>query len=758
MIRSGAAHARQTQPAQKDTAVYNLPPIIVTPTTAVERESPVTFSNLGAAEIKERYTSQDLPAVLSELPSSVHYSLNGNDIGYTFLNLRGFDQRRLSVMINGVPQNDPEDHEVYWIDIADLPGFTQNIQVQRGAGSAFYGPPAIGGSINITTTPLTAQPRISLSSGFGFQELGDENRIDLSTRKNSIAISSGLLNNHYALYGSLARITSDGYRQQSWTDLGSYFIGAARFDESMTTRVNVYGGPVGDGEAYYGLPKYYNEDKQLRRSNYSYWGFDSTGNRVDRASIVMQKPQAVESFSQPHYEIIHDWTVSPAVSVHNTIFYIQGDGYFDYDGDWIPYDLVAPGWFRQYVGYDSTFGVSQFPAFVVRGFVGNKQGGWLPRVEWDHGSGTLTLGGELRIHRSVHWGKIVSASVLPSASFDPDFHFYEYNGEKDMASIYGHEMYHIDDRTTVMTDLQFAHDRYGVHNEKFLHNDFDISYDFLNPHIGINRNFSDRLNGYVSLSYTSREPRLRNLYPAEDAWFGGMPLFESRTLLDGGGNPIIRYQYDKPFASPEHLFDIELGGGYAFEKGKLSANVYWMDFHDELVKSGTIDIFGESILLNANRTRHIGIEVDGKYDLMHSLYLSGNATFSDNKIIEHRFYDANESIDRVLDDNPIAGFPDVVANARLRYGNADCSLSLLVKYVGSFHTDNLNDDRNTVDAFTVSDIDATWKLPSIVENTDISVMGRVGNVFNRLYLASGEGIAFFPAAERNYYIGLSINL
>ncbi len=739
----------QEPPAKKDT-VYYLPPMIITATQARERETPVTFSDLNAREIKDRYVMQDAPAVLSELPSIVHFSWNGNDIGYTFLNLRGFEQRRISVMINGIPQNDPEDHQVYWIDMPDMLAYTNNIQIQRGAGSAFYGPPAIGGSINIVTTPVTAQPKISLSAGWGFQELGGENRTALNTRKYSLALSSGLISNRYALYGNLSKIKSEGYRQHSWVDFNSYFIGVARFDETMTTRVHLFGGPIADGLSYIGIPKFYNSDKNLRRVNYSSWDFDETGTKV--GFFVEQKPQTIENFFQPHYEILHEWKLSPKITLHNTLFYVQGDGFFDYDGDWVPYDPTASSWFRKYVGYDSTFGVSKFPTFLLRGFVGNKQWGWLPRTEIEHARGRITLGGELRIHRSVHLGKIQFASELPSPSYDPDFHFYEYNGEKDMISLYGHELYRIDDATTLMADLQLAYNRYGIHNEKFLGNNFDISYYFVNPHVGVNRNFSDQLNGYVSFAYTSREPRLRNLYAAEDTWFGAKPEFEAETV--GGG---LRYHFDRPFAKPEHLFDVELGSSYLLDKGKISLNLYWMEFRDELIKSGRIDIFGASVLLNARRTRHVGVELEGKYRFIEPLEISGNLTVSTNRIVNHSLFDPQDQVYRNLDNNPIAGFPDILGNARLRYSTADWSLSLLIKYVGSFHTDNLNDDRNKVDAFTVADLDATWKLPTSIQNTEFQLVGKIRNLFNKLYLASGEGSAFYPAAERNYYIGLSVN-
>ncbi len=113
--------AQEKEVVEKDT-VYYLAPIVVFPTQARERETPVTFSNLSRRQLSERYSVQDVPVLLSELPSITYYSENGNGIGYNYINLRGFDQRRLSVMINGVPQNDPEDHNVYWIDFPDLHG------------------------------------------------------------------------------------------------------------------------------------------------------------------------------------------------------------------------------------------------------------------------------------------------------------------------------------------------------------------------------------------------------------------------------------------------------------------------------------------------------------------------------------------------------------------------------------------------------------------------------------------------------------
>jgi iron complex outermembrane receptor protein len=710
--------------------------VTISPVEARERETPATFSNLNGEQLKTRYSVQDIPLLLSELPSITYYSENGNGIGYNYINLRGFDQRRLSVMVNGIPQNDPEDHNVYWIDFPDLLASTGSIQVQRGAGSAFYGPPAIGGSVNLISSPFELNPSVSLESIFGFQEYGDK-ATALTTRKFGATFNSGLVGQRYLFYGRLGKILSDGYRENSWVELNSYFLGAVRYDKDMTTRIHFFGGPLTDGLAYTGLPKFVNDDPALRRQNLAAWETDSTGSAY---SFVQQRRlQEAESFSQPHYELLNEWHIAPALTLANTFFYYTGDGYFDYDASWADTSMLR-------IGYSYGIPASQNPGnTLVRAFVGNKQFGWLPRIEIDHTSGKLIVGAEARIHRSTHWGKIQFAEGLPP-NLDPDYHFYEYNGEKDIFSFYAHELYRVSEQTNILADVQMIHNRYGVANEKFLGNNFSYSYFFANPRLGVNYNINEKANTYLSIGYTSREPRLRNLYAAEDSYFGATPQFAADTT--GGA---VTFDFSKPLANPEHLLDVEAGFGVAASNYRFTFNLYWMEFTDELVNNGQVDIFGQPVTGNAERTRHLGMEIEASCKPFDRLELGGNLSLSRNRFIRSSVIEGGTLT--VLDDNPIAGFPDFLANLRLMYRDEQFTASLAGRYVGEFYTDNFKGTKN--DAYGVTDASLLYTIEKAF-GVKLNLRAEVRNLFNNLYFTSGESDSFFPAAERNYLLGVTV--
>ena len=99
-----------------------------------------------------------MPYLLSLTPSLVETSEAGNGIGYTSLRIRGTDGNRINVTIDGIPLNDAESQQVFWVDLPDLASSVENIQVQRGAGTSSNGAGAFGATISIQTTNPENEP------------------------------------------------------------------------------------------------------------------------------------------------------------------------------------------------------------------------------------------------------------------------------------------------------------------------------------------------------------------------------------------------------------------------------------------------------------------------------------------------------------------------------------------------------------------------------------------------------------------------
>lgn len=733
-------------------------------TQANQRESAITFSNLPKKEITKRYDTQDIPEILSDLPSTTFYSENGNGIGYNYLSIRGFDQRRISVMINGIPQNDPEDHNIYWLDFPDLTTNIQSFQVQRGAGNAFYGPAAIGGSINITTDHFSPEQKITASFGYG----------SFNTKKSMFSVNSGLLGDEYILYGRISNIKSDGYRDHSWVNFWSYFLGAARYDTHSNLRIHFYGGPIEDGlayggswnqtEAFGGIPRFLNDDDNLRKKNWGYFSIDPQADTL--TYTVDRRKDEIENFNQPHLEILHEWQIDNQMILNNNFFYTKGYGFFDYDGSWgwDDYFRLTPG-----TDYDNTLVSTPYDDVLIRAYVDNDQYGWLPQLTIKTEKGDMILGAELRRHRSLHWGRIQKADSLNSSVVGSGAHrYYEYKGGKDIFSVYFHQNYEWYENIILQADLQYTHKEYRLFDEKYIGIDFTVPYNFVNPRIGINYNITQSSNIYLNMYSTTREPRLKNLYDAAEATDSETPQFETNS--DGS------YNFDKPLVKPEILNGVDFGYSFSESQYSGSLNFYYMNFSDEIIKSGGVDRFGQPRTGNADKTLHYGAELSGRITPFTHIAIEGNIALSNNEIKRFKYYETDSLVfsnnglefetqingnDTTfvtnLKGNPIAGFPSLLANARITYSWQDLYLTLAAKYVGESYTDNLKNKNHKVDAYTIFNLAANYNLKHLGLSM-LTLQGRVNNLLDKKYLAYGEGIAFFPAAGRNYFLTLKYEL
>lgn len=706
--------------------------------------TPISFDKIIREEINRDYVVQDVPGYLSQLPSTTFYSENGNGIGYNYLSIRGFDQRRISVSINGIPQNDPEDHNVYWLDFPDLLASTELLQVQRGSGSGVIGFPSVGGSINIITSPFSDKAKFDLLIAAG----------SYNTKKYSASFASGLIDNRYSVYAKLSQILSSGYRNLSWTKLNSYHLSFVRYDDKFTTQVNLYGGPISDGLAYTGIAKFAIKDPVERKANYSYWEAD--GNSYNY--VLNRRPEEIENFSQPHFELLNEFYLKDNLKFNSALFYVYGSGFFDYDGSW---SVFYDDYFRlKSNGFDST----QIPVnAIIRAQVENKQFGWIPKISINHLNGQLILGGEFRFHRSEHWGNINYAENIP-AGVNQDYKYYFYNGAKNIFSGFIHELYNLNDEVNLLGEIQLTYHKYHFYNERYLGNEFTIDNLFVNPRVGFNYKFSKAISSFVSFARVTREPRLKNYYDAAESSGGEQPQFALNT--DGS------YNFAEPNVQPETMNDIEVGLSYQSENLLLNLNFYYMIFENEIVKSGKLDRFGQPVTGNVDQTTHAGTELSIIYKPDRTLEFFGNATLSSNKINNGKYFISNSDWIN-LNGNKIGGFPEMLANAGIQFHSKSLYIKLNAKYVSSFYSDNFDSNiikyltqypgfidynDNVNESYFTADFYCSYDFNFFGSISGSKIFLQVNNIFNNLYSAYAIGKEFFPAADRNFIAGIQLGL
>lgn len=726
--------------------------ILVSASVGKEGFTPKTFSKLDKETLKKTYTIQDMPTFLSQLPSVNYYSDAGYFLGYNYLTIRGFDQRRINVSINGIPQNDPEDHNVYWVDFPDLLANTEFIQVQRGAGSGMLGGAAIGGSVNIVTNPFSSKRNFYLSSQYG----------SYNTRKFSANYYSGLIDGKYSIIAKLSKTMTDGYRNRAWVDFNSYYLSAAILEENILTQLNFYGGPIADGLVYNGLPKFAIKDKKLRKENLSY--FEANDNSY--TFKVERRKEELENFSQPHYELLNEIKLTDNLKFNSALFYVQGDGFFDYDGSWG--DTTYFRLTRQY-----GFAPIDNPSDVlIRAMVENKQWGWMPKFSFKHSNGELFIGGEMRLHNSLHWGSLIYGANLPNG-ITRDYRYYEYKGKKDILGFYIHENYNLNEKLILMGELQVAYNKYRLYDEKFVGTDFSVSHFFINPRLGANYKFDNINNIYASFSQVSREPRLKNYYDAAESSGGKTPQFE----LNANGN----YDFKKPLVKPETMNNFEVGYGRYDKYYTLSVNFYYMIFKDEIVKNGLLDRFGQPQTGNMDQTIHRGVELSLTIKPFEYLEIIANGSASQNFIskgktyVKYRDPNTNQRIVLPIDlkNNKIAGFPSSYANLIFNFNYLDLFASISAKYVGSYYSNNFDNKMknlnfqypglfkytdNKVEPYLNIDLYLSYEFQINSYINKAKLFSGIYNIANSYYAVNAVGQEFFPGPERNFVVGIELGL
>lgn len=233
--------------------------VVIKAEMAKTRETPVAFSQIGAKQLAEDLGTRDLPMVLNSTPGA-YATEQGGGAGDARVSIRGFDQRNVAVLVDGVPVNDMENGQVYWSNWDGLGDITRFMQVQRGLGASKLSIVSVGGTMNIITKGIDSKMGASVK-----QEINN-----YGLYKTSFGYNTGMLKGGWGITVAGARKWGTSYADATFDDAWSYFLKVQKKMDKHLFTFGVNGAPQSHGQRTTRLPIAVIDQRLAERTGINY--------------------------------------------------------------------------------------------------------------------------------------------------------------------------------------------------------------------------------------------------------------------------------------------------------------------------------------------------------------------------------------------------------------------------------------------------------------------------------------------------------
>lgn len=636
---------------------------------AIGEGAPLSQRTLTRDEIEQRSFGQEVPLLLQGTPSVTSYAETGNYWGYSYTRLRGIDQSRINLTIDGIPLNDPEDQVLYFADLPDLASSVESVQIQRGVGTSSAGTASFAGSINFETAPLAASGEAQLQIEGG----------SFASKRASAEYRSGLLANGLAFYGRLSDLQSNGYRYHSGVLGRSGLVSAGYFGTRDVIKVMATAGLLHDTLSYLAVP-----DTALTR---------------DRRINPLQ-PTELDRFGEQLVSASYTRLLSTVSSLSTTVYRISASGNYD-----VAIDPDLWNYHLDFVWYGLTSAWS-----------------------WQSDGIRVNVGVNANRYARDHY-----AFVRPDLA---DAQYFN-TGHKGDVSGFAKVAYDVG-RATVFGDIQTRRAEFRYVPDA--HADIaprSISWTFLNPRAGVTYRVTPSLALYGSYGVTGREP-------ARGDMFAGFDNLDTSNVAFVGDLSRVR---------PETVHDAEAGITLATNAVRVQANLFSMDFHNEIEPIGALSYQGLPLRKNVRASYRRGVELDGRMRLTKALTASANATLMQARIADY----TDDASGQSFHDVPPLLTPRIVSAQRLEWQPA-AALTLWGegRYTGRSQLDNTGNPALVLPEAYVLDASASWRFASGRHALEL----RGNNLTNSKRYGSGYGSGdtpyYYVLPPRNLFVTLKL--
>ena len=698
------------------TFVRELDEVVVNAPVAQVTNNHTTLNN---EQLNQSNTGQNLPFLLASTPALIATSDDGLGIGYTYFRIRGTDHTRINMTLNDVPLNDSESQTVFWVNMTDMASSMSSINVQRGVGTSTNGSASFGASINMSSSAKPTQPAEGAQPA---QSAHNRSSATISFNGGMYNTFREMVSAHIALpsrwqaNARFSKVNSDGFLYRTASDLYSYYGDLGWYGNRTQVVARFFGGSEKTGMGWDGVDynTAYGIDGADRRYNPA---GEYTTIAADGSDSTAYYPNQTDNYAQQHAQLSINHRFTPRWSLSATAHYTHGAGYYEqykrkklsYWG--LPYSHKAYGMYRKHLNNHFFGGV--LSAKYVSEAIDLQFGGAANHYLGDH-FGTLNY--------------LEDTLVLPI-----NHEYYRNDAHKTDANIYAKANWRIINRAqeklSLYADLQYRYVRYernGLNDEDMTEWPLKVDFHFFNPKAGLTyQNHGHLLS--ASFAIANREPS-RNNYKEN-------VVFDSSTNTYAG----------LPHA--ERLYDYELGYTYSHPRFAVGANLYLMDYDNQLVLTGEYNDVGAYKTKNVKDSYRMGAEITAGVKITDWLRWDMNVVASRNKILNyHQYIDLYDDQDNwnwvgqdsVIGTTTIAFSPSITAMSLFTFDIAGFTATVQTNVVGKQYLDNTEDENAMLRAYSTTNLNLQYQLP--IANSQwptIRLLCQVNNIFNAKYANNG---------------------
>lgn len=415
---------------------------------------------------------QEPSHVFSFMPNIFSMSDNGTEFGYGYFRIRGLDQTRINVTLDGMPWNEAEDYGTYFANSPDLMSSLHSIKVERGTSSSNNGTASSGGSINLESIDLLKDTISYAYAGGG----------SYKTYKTSIIYNSGLFNKHHALHVKATQQQTDGFKDNSFNNSQAFTIKYGYFfNDRHNIEVLSLNGRHRNGQGWLGNTK--DELKANKHAN---------------GNIKTEDDEWIQTINKIQYKgQLRDNVILTAST------YLQyQNGWYNMDLDNYMNRMVDPAWIPTNILY--SYGLTHY---LYGGNVATKI--YLDNLSITAGANAYAYD---RNHFMADHGKNI-----------PDIEYYDNTGHKNDVNAFLSASYTLG-KFNIGANVQYRHVDFRYHTAYYEFDRFayDTNWNFINWGANVEYNFTNNMKAYARYSEVSREPTRTDMFGGNEYFTGNI--------------------------------------------------------------------------------------------------------------------------------------------------------------------------------------------------------------------------------------------